>query len=79
MAAAAKLLLRGGGAPLRGDPSDKGAAGPGIAAVMAGMEGITLVLAAVLAIGMVASQASMPPGAAVAMLTLPHWGRWLPR
>ncbi len=46
---------------------------------MAGMEGITLVLAAVPAIGMIASQASMPPGAAVAMLTLPHWGRWLPR
>ena len=54
---------------------------------MTGSEGITFVLAAALAAGTMAFRASVPPPAAVALLTaaalgfflaLLHWGRWLP-
>ena len=64
-----------------------GAADPGIAATMTGMEGITFVLAAALAIGTIALRGYVSPVAAVALLTvaalgfllgLLHWGRWLP-
>jgi hypothetical protein len=54
---------------------------------MTGSEGITFVLAAALAVGTIALRASVPPLAALALLTaaavgfflaLLHWGRWLP-
>jgi len=54
---------------------------------MTGIEGITFVLAAALAIGTIALRAYVSPVAAVALLTvaalgfllaLVHWGRWLP-
>ena len=55
--------------------------------MMTGVEAITLGLAAALAVGTIAFRASVPPAAAVALLTaaavgfflaLLHWGRWLP-
>ncbi len=64
-----------------------GAAVPGIAATMTGVEAITFGLAAALAVGTIAFRASLPPVAGVALLTaaavgfflaLLHWGRWLP-
>ena len=51
-------------------------------------EGITFALAAALAVGTFASRASVPPGAAMAMLTIAaggfllallHWIMWLSR
>ena len=54
---------------------------------MTGMEGITFVLAAALAVGTIAFRAFVSPRAAVALLTvaalgfllaLLHWGKWLP-
>ena len=74
IAAAAKLLLRGGEAPPPWRPIGQGGGWSGDRGGDGGNGGITFVLAAVLAIGMVASQASMPPGAAVAMLTLAALG-----
>src|SRR3712207_1409707 len=71
----------------QGGPSGKGAAGPRIAATMTGMEAITFVLAAALAVGTIAFRAFVSPRAAVALLTvaalgfllaLLHWGKWLP-
>ena len=66
-----------------------GAAVPGIAVTMTGSDGITFGLAAALAVGAIASRASVPPAAtaaAAALLTaaaaglflaLLRWGRWL--
>ena len=54
---------------------------------MTGVEGITFGLAAALAVGTIAFRASVPPAAAVALLTaaalgfflaLLHWGKRLP-
>lgn len=53
--------------------------------MMTGVEGITFALAAALAVGTIASRASVPPRAAVALLTaaaggfvlaLLHWTMW---
>jgi hypothetical protein len=64
-----------------------GAAVPGTAGMMTGVEGVTFVLAAALAVGTFTFRASVPPRIAVAMLTMAavgfllallHWGRWLP-
>jgi CBS-domain-containing membrane protein len=64
-----------------------GATVPGIAAMMTGVEAITLGLAAALAVGTIAFRATEPPLAALALrtaaavgfsLALLHWGRWLP-
>src|SRR3712207_2025651 len=53
-----------GGVPLRSGPLDEeGAAVPGIAATMTGVEAITSGLAAALAVGTVAFRASVPPAA----------------
>ena len=55
--------------------------------MMTGVEATTLGLAAALALGTIASRASVPPLAAAYLLTaaavgfflaLLHWGRWLP-
>jgi hypothetical protein len=55
--------------------------------MMTGVEGITFVLAAALALGTFAFRASVPPRVAVALLTvaaigvllaLLHWVGWLP-
>ena len=55
--------------------------------MMTDVEGITFVLAAALVVGTIAFRASVPPPAAVALLTaaavgfflaLLHQGRWLP-
>jgi hypothetical protein len=55
--------------------------------MMTGVEGVTFVLAAALAVGTFTFRASVPPRVAVAMLTMAavgfllallHWGRWLP-
>ncbi len=76
-----------GGAPLRSGHWTRGAAVPGIAATMTGVEAITFRLAAALAVGTIAFRASLPPAAGVALLTaaavgfllaLLHQGRWLP-
>src|SRR5215211_1626708 len=76
--AAVPNTLRGeGGASLRGGRSGKGAAGPGIGAVMTGVEGITFGLAAALAVGTIAFRASMPPAAGVALLTAAAVGFFL--
>ena len=54
---------------------------------MTGVEGITFVLAAALAVGTIAFRPSVPPLAEAALLTaaavgfvlaLAHWGKWLP-
>ena len=76
-----------GGASLLGGPTDKGAGWSGGVAMMTGVEGITFVLAAALAVCTIAFRAFVSPPAAVALLTvaalgfflaLLHWGRWLP-
>ncbi len=60
-----------------------GAAVPGIAVMMTGSEGITFGLAAALAVGTIASRASVPPAALLTaaaagfFLALLRWGRWL--
>ena len=64
-----------------------GAAGPGIAGTMTGIEAVTFGLAAALAVCAIAFRAALSPRSAVVLLTLAaagfllallHWGRWLP-
>src|SRR5215208_86634 len=55
----------------------RGAAVPGIAATMTGVEAITFGLAAALAVGAITFRASVPPAAAMALLTAAALGFFL--